>query len=632
MLKQLKRVKWYLVPISLLFGVLPLMLHLSYFQLDPIYQTVLLNDTYQDFFFFYKGIFFIFLTIVMLITLLVQRDKFPLCRNRYFKIYGLAGLTFIIFSILSTFLSPYKDLAIVGGPTRYEGLGIMLCYIMVMFYCYATIQEFSDYKYILYPFCCTAIVQAITGFTQLIGRDFSKWKFIRDLLAPGEFEAMNYFSPGTEPWFPQTAPIWQGTLGNSNYSGSFISLALPLFLFFLCLAKSTKQRMLLILSTVCTLFVTFACNSRAGLLGLGLSGVFFVICINPSAPILFSKAKAYIHEHFKRTLLIVSAIILLLILFIGTTNVKTRFSLLLKDMVKFINPITVAQTFTPVDTTKLQYIETTTHSIQLQTVSGSLDICFYQGKPLFTNHLGQKLFPLTVEENSSIIYTLYTPPYNGYTLEVIDTGNATYNIKLYIDKNLSNTTLDGAICGFVLDELQTMPLCNYWNFEPLEIEIPRTLGFKGKESLGSGRGYIWSRSLPLLADTLLLGVGPDMYMLAFPQHDFWGKLNYFSAPYTCVDKPHNTYLQFWINQGALACIAFLVICITYIIHCLLLYAFKKYYTPHEWIGLGFMTSIIAYLCTSFFNDTTLSVTPLFFALLGAGMAYNVIYQKTSKSI
>ena len=632
MLIQLKRIKWHLVPLSLLFGVLPLILHLSYFQLDPIYQTVLLGDTYQDFFFFYKGIFFILLTIVMLIILLVQHDKFSLCRNVFFKIYALAGLTFITFSVLSTFLSPYKDLAIVGGPTRYEGLGIMLCYIMVMFYCYATLQDFSDYKYILYPFCCTAIVQAFIGFTQLIGRDFTKWKFIRDLLAHGEFEAMNYFTSGTKPWFPQTDPVWQGTLGNSNYSGSFVSLALPLFLFFLCVEKSTKQRMLLILATVCTLFVTFACNSRAGLLGLGISFIFFLICINRFIPILFSKAKVYIHVHFKRTLFIGSFIVLLLILFIGTTNVRIRFSLLLKDMAKFINPVTTTQTFIPVDTAKLQYIETTTHSIQLQTASGPLDIRFQQGKSFFKNHLGQKLFPFILEGDTSNAYILYTPPYKGYILEVFSTDDTTYNIRLYIDQNLSDTTFDGGICGFVMDEVQTMPLCNYWDFEPLEIEAPPTFGFKGKEKLGSGRGYIWSRSLPLLTDTLLLGVGPDMYMLAFPQNDFWGKLNVFSAPYTCVDKPHNSYLQFWINQGALTCIAFLVICITYIIHCLYLYGFKKGYTSYEWIGLGFMSSIIAYLCTSFFNDTTLSVTPLFFALLGAGMAYNVIFQKASKFV
>ncbi|MEG0580068.1 MAG: O-antigen ligase family protein, partial [Niameybacter sp.] len=169
-------------------------------------------------------------------------------------------------------------------------------------------------------------------------------------------------------------------------------------------------------------------------------------------------------------------------------------------------------------------------------------------------------------------------------------------------------------------------------FEEAIIETPPSIGFEGNETLGSSRGYIWSRSLPMLKDTMLLGYGPDMFMLEFPQYDFWGKWNSLTSPFQGVDKPHNTYLQIWINQGFPAFLAFVVLCATYIIHCFKLYAFKKVYSSDEGMGLAFMLAIVGYLGASFFNDTTLSVTPLFWALLGAGMAYNVIYKTKSASI
>jgi len=38
------------------------------------------------------------------------------------------------------------------------------------------------------------------------------------------------------------------------------------------------------------------------------------------------------------------------------------------------------------------------------------------------------------------------------------------------------------------------------------------------------RGYIWSRSLPLLRNTILVGYGPDTFAMNFPQHDIAGKV------------------------------------------------------------------------------------------------------------
>ena len=72
---------------------------------------------------------------------------------------------------------------------------------------------------------------------------------------------------------------------------------------------------------------------------------------------------------------------------------------------------------------------------------------------------------------------------------------------------------------------------------------------------GSGRGYIWTRSLQMVSQTIFLGHGPDTFALFFPNYDPYKV--FYSQPQTLIDKPHNMYLQIWLNLGGLAALAFL---------------------------------------------------------------------------
>lgn len=48
---------------------------------------------------------------------------------------------------------------------------------------------------------------------------------------------------------------------------------------------------------------------------------------------------------------------------------------------------------------------------------------------------------------------------------------------------------------------------------------------KGYERAFSGRGYIWGRTIPLIAKHLLWGSGPDTFAAEFPQTDYVMKAN-----------------------------------------------------------------------------------------------------------
>lgn len=163
-----------------------------------------------------------------------------------------------------------------------------------------------------------------------------------------------------------------------------------------------------------------------------------------------------------------------------------------------------------------------------------------------------------------------------------------------------------------------------------------SIGFEGKERLGSSRGYIWSRTLPLLKNCLFTGYGPDTYTYNFPQNDFLAKYYSYQNPgegfYITVDKPHNLYIQIMYGSGLIALIAFLAIMLIYLIDCFRLYALKKEYRPEQIMGAAVMLGIVGYLAAGFFNDSVVHVAPIFWILLGTGAALNTINRRADRNI
>ncbi|MHB8065560.1 MAG: O-antigen ligase family protein, partial [Ruminiclostridium sp.] len=164
--------------------------------------------------------------------------------------------------------------------------------------------------------------------------------------------------------------------------------------------------------------------------------------------------------------------------------------------------------------------------------------------------------------------------------------------------------------------------------KPVDIVKAPSYGFKGYEEWASTRGYIWSRSIPLLKDTVLLGHGPDTYAIYFPQNDFSGKLQHLNMTYILVDKPHNMYLQIAINTGVVSLIAFLVFVLWYISS-----SFSLYFKPKKndsfyyMAGSACVLSVIGFLVAGLANDSNVNISPIFWIMLGIGFACNRLYKK-----
>ena len=122
-------------------------------------------------------------------------------------------------------------------------------------------------------------------------------------------------------------------------------------------------------------------------------------------------------------------------------------------------------------------------------------------------------------------------------------------------------------------------------------------------------------------DTVIVGHGPDTYHL-LPQHDFVGKFKYLLSGDIIVDKPHNMYLQTAANTGILSLIALLVLFIGYIISSISLYRKSEYDNFYAVAGFAIFVALLGYMGTGFFNDSIVSVAPVFWGLLGMGISCN----------
>jgi hypothetical protein len=155
-------------------------------------------------------------------------------------------------------------------------------------------------------------------------------------------------------------------------------------------------------------------------------------------------------------------------------------------------------------------------------------------------------------------------------------------------------------------------------------KVPQS-GFKNKQDFGTGRGYIWSRTFPLMLETFILGFGADTFALYFPQDDFTGiyyDYNWHSETTPIIDKPHNFILLNFVNTGGISAIALIAIIIIYIVQSFKLYSKNIRYDIFSKIGAGIYLGIIAFFVAGMVYDTSVNVMPLLYGLLGIGIACN----------
>ena len=147
----------------------------------------------------------------------------------------------------------------------------------------------------------------------------------------------------------------------------------------------------------------------------------------------------------------------------------------------------------------------------------------------------------------------------------------------------------------------------------------------------SGRGHIWDGVLPILPKYLFVGSGANTFMFAYPQNDYIYR-EYNSMQNSFDVKAHSLYLQQWVENGLIGLCAFLVFCLVYLLNCIRIYRKANLHESNTWIGIGLFAGVTAYLIVGIANDSNVCTAPVFWILLGLGMAVNRIIAEKQKLI
>jgi O-antigen ligase len=598
------------IPIMLLLAVIPLIVRLKMLPLNDEIAKIYLTTIGPDFFSQYKATFIMIVTGLMVILLFFLFQKHNIKRDKLIFIYTIAAIIFVLFAVLSTLFSDYKNIAFWGVYDKAEGSVIIVCYMMIMLYTIYSFQEIEDYRKIIFALGILVVASTILGIFQYFGNDLMlNTAFGKSLVIPEQYAHLGEYL-GSQ----YSEGKVYGTMFHYNYMGSFGAMMVPLFTVLFLFVKGKKEKVLLGLLTVASLFLLFGSTSRAGLIGL-LGALFMGI-------VVFAKK---LLERWKLIVPLIAAFLVILIGFNGMTSGKMfeRIPTLVNDAIGLFLPSNDEFDYKEHIPVKDIVIEGGTTTLITQ--EDKLTIYLEREKIHFLDAQQQEI-------NYILNGDTYTTKDNRFSFISFKIGQLTPEVET---KKLDGLTanINGIdTLAFKLDETKGVYPINMYSKEPLKIEHPETFGFKGKERLGSARGYIWSRSIPMLKNTLFIGYGPDAYVMAFPQDDLFGKWYAYGMPNMVISKPHNLYLQIGLNEGVIALTAFLVIAIGYIVHGLKLYALRKTYTTGDIVGIATMLAIVGYLGAGVFNDSVVSVAPIFWILLGVGIAINYLVSKERREL
>ncbi|WP_069999294.1 O-antigen ligase family protein [Cellulosilyticum sp. I15G10I2] len=589
-----------LIPIALMLTLVPLIVRMKIIVPSEAVQSVFRKSQIVDFFAQEKAMMIILITGIMIVMLFFLFDKSKIKKDNYILFYSIGTGIFLLFSILSTIFSEYKYIALWGVPDRNEGMVVTLCYVLIMFYTLYGFNKPVHYKYILIPLGIVTGILTIIGLSQWIGKDLMIHTEIgRALIVPEKYAHLRE-ALGTKIG-SKTA---YGTFSNPNYLGSFVALVFPIFFVSIFFVKDWIKQFLFTLLAFCNIFLVVASGSRAGMIGCALAVLMALFIFGRIA--------------IKKWFITISTILAGVVILVGVNQASGgKFVLQIQRLMRDIEVI-----ITPED--QLTIYKNKLHVREIRSEDGKVVIVMQNNALAITSLQGELGFydqeekPVEYEETEKV-YSTKDDRFASLTFEKIFTSKENTRVAgvaLCIDNK--------QVIPIKVDSIQGVyPIDSYTQKEIKIMDAP-VIGFKGKERSGSGRGYIWSRSIPILIDSLIIGKGVDTFVMYFPQNDYISKFYALYDANIIVDKPHNMYLQIGINNGGVALIVYLILIIGYIAQSMGLYTWKSRYASIELTGIATFLGIMGYLVTGVFNDSVVGIAFISWILLGTGISINYL--------
>ena len=527
---------------------------------------------------------------------------------------------YALFVLLSLAFSEYKYFAIHGTNYYFGGTFVLLSYCVMVLYLYNAVDSIRRVKLVVYFTLGVSALLGALGVSQVLGHNFLLTTVGQKLIAPnvkltsGElyWDKIDRLAEDGETVFHFTHGISQ-TIGNMDHLPLYISLLLPVSAFlFIYFAYEKKRRSIVFLLLYGLLLFNFFASRAA-------SGYFGLVAMFLAALVFFGK---YIKQWGKPII----CLVLITALVMGVSwddwypEVRSLFPSVASHMVTNV------------------YAEgASAEQMQFENEPGSkfgkIDYIETDGLTLSFSVKGNVLN--IVRNKAAHVYELYDTEWQPLSVRTIKGAKNKYEIldDRYHDFFLLTLPQSEEESGTIVVSMKRYD----WKFR----YDGKTFYFKnpvGKEvvlhpvehaglipnGFGSGRGYFYDTSIPLLKNYVFIGVGADCFPFAFPQADYVTYYNRRAKPRMniVVDRPHDLYLQYWINTGAVSLFAWLTLVGYYLVGAVRSLRKNRMESFSDFVNGGIFCGILAFLAVALFNDGLVYTMPMFYTMLGTGLAIN----------
>lgn len=572
-----------LLPLIFILGIIPLIIRYHEYPAGlASFSWFSTNDINMDFFLYYKKLFFLITILVMLGIMIYQllKDR----NNIRFSFIFLPLGAYALFAIISTMFSRYASFGITGIFEQFESVFVLVGYCITVFYAFLIIETEEDIKFIIRCFLYCVIILGVLGILQAIGLDFFASEIgLRTILPRRLWNDLGSFQ------FKFGKYSSYLTLYNPNYVGVYVAMVAPLFTSLFITSKEQKEKIKYIIAIFGLLVSLYGSKSKAGLIALIIAIILILIFM-----------RKYIFKTAKVTISILTVMMVLTIFLIAW-----KYEGIVKQVNSFIKPEKTVTALTDIKTEEQIIIYYKGNQLKVSFDESGKEFIMFN----FMDENNQKV----TESYDEITNTVYfsDPRFTDISMYATD----------YEEKTCVDIIIEGKTWRFVKNpEDGTYDYINRFG-RPDDIKKAESALFTGYESFASGRGYLWSRTIPLLKDHIILGSGADTFALVFPQQDYVNIYNYgFSEE--VITKPHNLYLQIWVQTGLLSLIAFLLFYFLYFCSSIRLYRKGVFEDFFSQTGVGIFIGTLGFMITGLTNDSCIAVTPVYWALLGIGIAVN----------
>lgn len=529
-------------------------------------------------------------------------------------VYVGASVVYVVMTLASAMGSQYGDIAFYGLYSHAEGFFTIAAYFVLFLFTMYAFKKTQNFSFVVLALMICTTVNLIIGLFQYFGNDLFNFEWFRNLVIDPEFKDILNVN---ETITTQQKKMF-GALYHYNYMGSFTGMIVPLFTVLAFTSKKLVYKIVTAFFALISVFMMLAGEARSGFVAVAAAAVVGII--------VFARV---LIRRWKITVSVLGAALVAVVgLNIVTDNaVFARVPSLLEDIAGLVAPAEQTDLFASLPVREITHNEDGSVSFTSQTDVLTMSFDSESSEYIFTDSAGEAVPTAEIAGIEGGIY-IADEDFPGLNFQLIvpdeETGSVGGAFLWFYNK-------DDSALAFRLyknNQLHLIDIQTERRVEPINAEA---IGFEGREKLGSSRGYIWSRTIPLLRECLITGYGPDTFAFVFPQNDYLAKYYaYDEGFYMIIDKPHNLYLQIFMGSGLIALIAFLAICIFYLVDCVSLYALKKTYRSEQCFGISVMLAIVGYLAAGLFNDSVVSVAPVFWILLGTGAALNTINRRMDK--